>query len=360
MNKLKILTICFILLFPFCGKAQQKTLVDSVRMSWTWFSVLKDDKPTKVEILERKKENDDYIVRTDKNDKRAVLQNKLGALSELRKYYQRESEQRVDNALLKSLLENVDFLAEDFRSLPNRNMNIDTYFAMKALVKGESPSYVFAKEDGDFVYEKYKVILESGDTALILDYFRYLESDFILKGYTDALRKARPLFMKYMPQGELKELVDTMYQIQERLDRGKPAPEFALQDAQKRIWKLADFKGKTLIVDMWATWCGGCIEKLPYFMKIAEKYKERDDVVFMTISIDNKWMFDKWKECLSKYKLQGIKNLIASEEITSFQQDYFVRGVPKYVIIDEKGNFIDSDAPGPTDGLMEIVDELLK
>ena len=55
-----------------------------------------------------------------------------------------------------------------------------------------------------------------------------------------------------------------------------------------------------------------------------------------------------------------MKNLIAPEETTTFQKDYFVRGVPKYLIIDKDGRFIASDAPGPVDGLVEIVDELLK
>lgn len=361
MNKLKILIVSFVLLLPFCGKAQQqKTLVDSVRMSWVWFDVSQEDVMTKAEILEQKKVNDDYIAKTDKNDKRAILQNNIYALLEFRRYYQQQPEEPVDKELLKSLLEGMDFLSEDFQSLANRNMNIDTYFAIKALVNGKSTSYVFAREDGDFVYEKYKAILESGDMELISDYFRYLESDFILKGYTDALRKSKPLFMQYLPEGELKELVDTMYQIQERLDIGQLAPEFKLQDDQKKEWKLSDFKGKILIIDVWATWCGGCIEKLPYFIKLAERYKTRDDVEFMTISIDNEWSFGKWKDCLSKYKLQTVKNLIAPEEITTFQKDYFVRGVPRYLIIDKDGCFIDSDAPGPVDGLVEIVEKLLK
>lgn len=360
MNKLRVLIVSVVLLLPFFGKAQQKTLADSVRMNWTWFGVERENKPTKAEILERKKQNDDYIARTDKDDKRAVLQNKIGALLEFRRYYQRQPQQPVDKALLESLLEGVDFLAEDFQSLPNRNMNTDTYFATKALAEGKPTSYVFAEDDGDFVCEKYKAILESGNAEFILDYFRFLESDFILKGYTDALRKSKPLFARYLPEGELKELVDSLYRIQERLDVGQPAPEFALLDDQKRVWKLSDFKGKTVIIDVWATWCGGCIEKLPYFMKLAEKYKDRDDVEFMTISIDNEYVFPEWKSCLTKYNLLSVKNLIAPEETTTFQKDYFVRGVPKYLIIDKDGRFIASDAPGPVDGLVEIVDELLK
>ena len=74
-------------------------------------------------------------------------------------------------------------------------------------------------------YEKYKQILESRNSDLILSYFAGIRSDFILN-YTEALKKARPLFEQYMPKGELRQLVMDLYAAKERLSPGKDAPLF--------------------------------------------------------------------------------------------------------------------------------------
>jgi thiol-disulfide isomerase/thioredoxin len=63
-------------------------------------------------------------------------------------------------------------------------------------------------------------------------------------------------------------------------------PDFELADLQGRKWKLADLKGKTAFINLWATWCGPCLRELPYVQKLSEQMKEHKDVLILTLNID--------------------------------------------------------------------------
>ena len=66
-----------------------------------------------------------------------------------------------------------------------------------------------------------------------------------------------------------------------------PAPQFAVQDLAGQPVALADFAGKFVIVNFWATWCEPCIREWPQLDRLAERFAERDDVVILAISMDS-------------------------------------------------------------------------
>ena len=360
MKKISVLVFVAILVLPFSGMAQEKSLRDSISSNWTWFSILEKETMTPSDIMEQKQQNDAYIFSVAKDDQEAFFENQVSALWEMRNYYLKHQDAVVDKKSLTILLDGLDFNSDAFISYRNIWGIIEAYFAAKALVDGKSPSWVFAKKHGDYVFEKYKTILETKNETLMEKYFSFLSHDFILQGYSDALRKIRPYINKYLPEGEVKAVYDSLYRIQDRLDVGQPVPASMFLDSKGHEVYLTDVKGQYVVVDAWATWCGGCIKKLPYFVALAEKYKNRDDVIFLTISIDNESETMTWKEALKTYNLLGLVNLIASENRSTFQVDYFVRSVPKYFVIDKEGRFVDSMAPHPGEGLEELLEELLK
>jgi thiol-disulfide isomerase/thioredoxin len=61
---------------------------------------------------------------------------------------------------------------------------------------------------------------------------------------------------------------------------GDPAPEWKLVDPTGRIHSLSDYRGKLVILDFWATWCGPCIRAMPGLQRLHQKYKSRGVVVF--------------------------------------------------------------------------------
>jgi len=70
----------------------------------------------------------------------------------------------------------------------------------------------------------------------------------------------------------------------------KTAPDFTLSDSKGASVKLSDYKGRVVLLDFWATWCGGCKVEIPWFMEFQNKYKE-SGLSVVGVSVDE----DGWK-----------------------------------------------------------------
>jgi thiol-disulfide isomerase/thioredoxin len=66
----------------------------------------------------------------------------------------------------------------------------------------------------------------------------------------------------------------------------KSIPEFELTDLSGKTWRLKDLGGKSLLINLWATWCGPCQAELPHLEKFYEKVKNRSDVQVLTFDLD--------------------------------------------------------------------------
>jgi len=68
-----------------------------------------------------------------------------------------------------------------------------------------------------------------------------------------------------------------------------PAPEFALKDANGKTERLEDYKGKVILLDFFATWCGPCKIEIPWFMEMERKNKDRGFAVLGVSMDDEGW-----------------------------------------------------------------------
>ena len=95
---------------------------------------------------------------------------------------------------------------------------------------------------------------------------------------------------------------------------------------------MADFEGKVVLVDFWATWCGPCIKAMPHIQALSEIFKE-EDVIILGI---NSWERekDKVEPFLKEHKITYRILLDSNDEVIG---KYGVRGIPTFYIIDRKG-----------------------
>jgi peroxiredoxin len=69
----------------------------------------------------------------------------------------------------------------------------------------------------------------------------------------------------------------------------KPAPEFTLKDSEAKTVSLSDYKGKVVLLNFWATWCGPCKIEIPWFIEFEQKYKDRGFAVLGIAMDEEGW-----------------------------------------------------------------------
>jgi len=93
----------------------------------------------------------------------------------------------------------------------------------------------------------------------------------------------------------------------------KPAPNFSLKDADGNAVNLADYRGKVVLVNFWATWCGPCEAEIPWFIEFEKKYKDQGFAV-LGVSMDD----DGWKSVrpyVASHKI-NYRVMIGSEVVS--------------------------------------------
>ena len=141
-----------------------------------------------------------------------------------------------------------------------------------------------------------------------------------------------------------------------KLKAGQPFPALpALTDLNDKEVKYEQLplKGKLLFIDIWATYCPDCRKELPALEALQEDYKT-EPITFVSISVDR----DKeaWKTMVKEKKLGGIHLYASPETKELFKELYDLRSIPRYMLIDEKGNIINANLPMPSDkNLKELI-----
>jgi len=113
------------------------------------------------------------------------------------------------------------------------------------------------------------------------------------------------------------------------------APDFNLKDASGKDVKLADFKGKVVLVNFWATWCHGCQVEIPWFIEFQKEYESRGLVV-IGISMDD----DGWKSVRPWLKEKKVNYPIVIGN-GGLGKQYGLDGMPLTALVDREGRIAD-------------------
>ena len=128
----------------------------------------------------------------------------------------------------------------------------------------------------------------------------------------------------------------TIEPIQDR----KPAPAFGLEDAAGKIVRLSDYRGKVVLLDFWATECGGCVREIPSFMDLARAYKN-DGLAVAGVSVDvlyenlkdSKEGWSRVRPFIQAHKV-NYQILMGDNQVT---KRYHIQALPLTYLIDKRG-----------------------
>ncbi len=96
-------------------------------------------------------------------------------------------------------------------------------------------------------------------------------------------------------------------------------------------------KGKTIVVDIWASWCGDCIAGLPKVKELQEKTKNNKNIVYLFLSVDrNK---DSWKNAITKRNIVGEHYFLPlGMKKSTFAKYIVLKWIPRYMVIGKNGD----------------------
>lgn len=98
---------------------------------------------------------------------------------------------------------------------------------------------------------------------------------------------------------------------------------------------LKNHKGKTTVIEVWASWCGDCVKAMP---KVKELQENHPEVAFTFISMDK--TADKWLAGIEKHELKGDHYMANDQMKGVFGQAIDLDWIPRYIIIDKKGKIV--------------------
>ena len=138
---------------------------------------------------------------------------------------------------------------------------------------------------------------------------------------------------------------------------GKPAPDFSLPDVNGREVKLSSFKGKYVLVDFWASWCGPCREENPNVVRAYNQFKNKNFTV-LGVSLDRPGQKDNWLGAIKADNLTWTHVSDLKYWESSIIPIYRFDGIPYNVLVDPAGMVIGENLKGR--GLIAKLEELLK
>jgi peroxiredoxin len=136
---------------------------------------------------------------------------------------------------------------------------------------------------------------------------------------------------------------------------GKQAPNFTLHDRSGKSVSLSSLKGKYVLIDFWASWCGPCRSESPNMVKLYQKFKDKNFEI-LGVSLDGSE--DAWNGAIEKDGLTWLHVSDLMQWNSPVVSMYGIEGIPATVIVDPSGVIVAKNLRG--EELMAKLDELLK
>ncbi|WP_303181620.1 TlpA disulfide reductase family protein [uncultured Butyricimonas sp.] len=174
----------------------------------------------------------------------------------------------------------------------------------------------------------------------------------------EQLEQVFGLFDEKVRESELVKEVRDCIELRQRIEPGRPAPEFTLARRDGSLLSLSDFRGKVVVLDFWASWCKPCRASFPWVREFYKEYKDKG-VEIVGVSIDKNRA--SWEKALDEEQLpwpQVIDEWVKDTYCVGGL--FYVRAVPMFVIVDKEGKIVVRAHMESKEELSAVVEEALK
>lgn len=180
-----------------------------------------------------------------------------------------------------------------------------------------------------------------------------VQSFFIFKSIADHIKRfggedITSTYNTFLNNNNIEDIfkvkITDLYESSKLLMRGKSAPDFELETIDGIKEQFRDLIGKSMYIDVWATWCIPCLKEAQPFEDLSKQF---ENIQFISISMDT----DKarWIKKVKKYNSKTVKHFNAVGAFESdFSKKYKIQALPRFILIDKSGNIVNSNALKPS------------